>query len=90
MKRSIYRTSAGRLLIELAYGVSVKRENLGAGPVASVHLPALNKTLRMRRQRTIDTLQWLWKQQVIYWYNIENNELVVALRPIGEDHGQFS
>jgi len=62
--RSIWRTSGGRVLIELLYGTEgVTRQNL----TVTFDRVALCRRLNIRKARWEETLGWLSDQGLIYW-----------------------
>jgi hypothetical protein len=62
--RSIWRTSGGRVLIELLYGTEgITRQNL----TVTFDRVQLCRRLNIRRARWDETLGWLSDQGLIYW-----------------------
>ena len=82
MKRSIWNSSGGRVMLELLYGTEGIRRS---GLVVEADRVSLCRRLGIRRGRLLDTLWWLRSQGLIEHLSLVDKTIQAKLKDINRD-----
>jgi len=82
-QRSIWRTSAGRVLTELLYGKEGITRDLDDPYFVRFNRKDMCRRLDLRKQRFLDTLDWLHDQRLLMEIIENDDRIVVRLREPG-------